>query len=199
MKKLCFNSFDEGGLLTYEREYLTDRELIEIFPEAKNIIPLKINEWLRRKEKILAKETIPYLKKVNALKDEFAKAFWKEAYVYFAGGFNSCMAQLKRLRRLETLISHPERSRKFERLIETAKETPIVSVYEFQKLRKTGKGYIACCPIHREKTPSFHIYSATNSWYCFGCHRGGDAINFIQSLEKMRFREAVMYLAGGAK
>ena len=182
----------------YEYQYPTNQELLEIFPEAKNIISLKINEWLRRKGKLLSKETIPYLKKVNVLKDEFTRAFWKEAYAYLAGGLNSCIAHIKRLKRLESLMSSPEGSRRFEDLIRRAKETPLISVYEFQRLRKTGKAYTACCPIHNDKTPSFHIYP-DNSWYCFGCNRGGDVIDFVRVLENIDFRKAIQYLAGGVQ
>lgn len=200
MRTITIRYFDEveQGIYDYQYDYPTETELLQIFPEAKNIIPFKSNDWMKRKGKILAKETIPYLKKVNVLKDEFSRAFWKEVYAYLAGGLNSCVAHIKRLKRLESLMRSPEGSRRFEDLIKRAKETSLISVYEFQRLRKTGRAYTACCPIHNDKTPSFHIYS-DNSWYCFGCNRGGDAIDFVQVLEKMDFRKAVHYLAGGVK
>lgn len=52
----------------------------------------------------------------------------------------------------------------------------------------------AICPIHREKTPSLHIYEQTNSWYCFGCHTGGSVIDFIMKLEDLDLNRALDYL-----
>lgn len=52
-----------------------------------------------------------------------------------------------------------------------------------------------CCPFddHRDSTPSFKVYD-DNSWYCFGCSRGGDIIKFIQELTQASFQEAIEYL-----
>jgi len=52
-----------------------------------------------------------------------------------------------------------------------------------------------CCPFedHRDSTPSFKVYN-DNSWYCFGCNRGGDIIKFIQEISQSSFQEAVEYL-----
>jgi DNA primase len=49
-------------------------------------------------------------------------------------------------------------------------------------------------PNHDDKEPSFAVYRRTNSFYCFGCQRGGNVINFIKSFLKMNFYEAVNYL-----
>lgn len=182
----------------YEYQYPAERELLDIFPEAKGIIPLKTQDWLRAKGKLLAKETIPYFKKCNALKDEFARAFWKECYAYFAGGFNHIIKQLKRLRKLEALLNCSGDGNNFEEKIEAAKQRPIVELHGFNRLRKIRNRYIALCPIHNDKSPSFYIYES-NSWYCFGCNKGGDSIDFIQTLHKLNFRDAVNYLVGGVK
>lgn len=60
---------------------------------------------------------------------------------------------------------------------------------------KRGKDYIALCPFHSEKTPSFHIYTDTQSFYCFGCGAGGDVITFIKKIENLNYIEAVKLLA----
>lgn len=186
----------DGVLCVYEFDYPSEKELLEIFPEAKEIIPLKIKEWEKRKKEIIKRETIPYLKKCNALKDEFAKVFWKEVYGYLAGGFNEIIRQLKRLRRLEFLISAPTACQDWDTRIQAAKETPIAELHNFKRLRKSGRSYTCCCPIHDDRTPSFHIYD-NNTWYCFGCNRGGDSIDFVRQLHGFDFRRAVSYLAGG--
>ena len=63
------------------------------------------------------------------------------------------------------------------------------------KLRKRGRKYEGLCPFHEEKTPSFSIDPDKGLYYCFGCHQGGDAINFIMQLERLSFPEAVERLA----
>ena len=199
MKTLSIKYEDfDGAPSIYEYQYPTGRELLEIFPEARETIQEKIQDWLRVKGKLLCKETIPYLKKCNTLKDEFAKAFWKEAYCYFAKGFNAALDHLKRLRRLEAILTCPEDSRKFEDKLQKAKEAPIVEVYDFQRLRKLSRHYITLCPFHGDKSTSFYIYD-DNSWWCFGCNKGGDSIDFVQQLHKFKFHEAVNYLVGGVK
>lgn len=53
---------------------------------------------------------------------------------------------------------------------------------------------VALCPFHAEKTPSFVIYRDTQSYYCFGCGAGGDAITFIKNIERLDYTEAVRFL-----
>lgn len=62
-------------------------------------------------------------------------------------------------------------------------------------LRKKGKNYIACCPFHSEKTPSFTVTPEKQFYYCFGCSMGGNAFSFLMEYEKLSFVEAVSLLA----
>ena len=66
------------------------------------------------------------------------------------------------------------------------------------KLKKTGRNYSACCPFHKEKTPSFSVAPDKQFYYCFGCGAGGNAIGFMMQLANMNFPEAVQELAGKA-
>ena len=54
---------------------------------------------------------------------------------------------------------------------------------------------VGLCPFHGEKTPSFNIYTETDSFYCFGCGASGDVISFIMKIENLDYVEAVKYLA----
>lgn len=65
-------------------------------------------------------------------------------------------------------------------------------------LRRAGSNLVGCCPFHSEKTPSFTVFPATESYYCFGCGAGGDAITFVMQAEGLDYREAVERLAGYA-
>ena len=62
-------------------------------------------------------------------------------------------------------------------------------------LKRAGRSYKGLCPFHGEKTPSFHVNPDRGSYYCFGCHEGGDAFSFLMKVENLTFAEAVRSLA----
>ncbi|MDB2384457.1 DNA primase [Endozoicomonas sp.] len=64
------------------------------------------------------------------------------------------------------------------------------------KLKKTGRNYSACCPFHKEKTPSFTVSPDKQFYYCFGCGASGNALGFIMEFDHMDFPEAIDDLAG---
>jgi len=66
------------------------------------------------------------------------------------------------------------------------------------KIEKAGTSYKACCPFHHEKTPSFFISPARQSYYCFGCGAKGDIFTFVEELEGLDFRGALKFLADKA-
>ncbi len=65
----------------------------------------------------------------------------------------------------------------------------------YVNLLRSGKDFVALCPFHAEKTPSFHVYTDTQSFYCFGCGAGGDVITFAKRIENLEYIEAVRLLA----
>jgi DNA primase len=54
---------------------------------------------------------------------------------------------------------------------------------------------MACCPFHKEKTPSFSVSPAKEIFYCFGCHKGGSVFNFVMEMERVAFPEAIKIVA----
>ncbi len=62
-------------------------------------------------------------------------------------------------------------------------------------LKKSGRNHVGLCPFHGEKTPSFNVNSDRQSYYCFGCHEGGNAFTFLMHIENLTFPEAVRTLA----
>lgn len=65
-------------------------------------------------------------------------------------------------------------------------------------LRRAGTEFRALCPFHQEKTPSFYVNPDKQTFYCFGCQRGGSIIQFVQEYEHVDFPEAVRRLAARA-
>lgn len=80
-----------------------------------------------------------------------------------------------------------------EQILDRADIVDVVG--QFVELKKRGSNYEACCPLHKEKTPSFKVNPARGIYHCFGCHKGGNAISFIMEHEAMSFPEAAKYLA----
>ena len=74
--------------------------------------------------------------------------------------------------------------------------TNIVDVIEPRvPLRKKGREYVACCPFHHEKTPSFTVSPEKQFYHCFGCGAHGSAIGFLMEFDNLSFPEAVEVLA----
>ena len=68
----------------------------------------------------------------------------------------------------------------------------------YVSLKRAGSNLKGLCPFHNEKTPSFTVYPQDNSFYCFGCGAGGDAITFIKKRENLDYPDAVEFLANRA-
>jgi len=63
-------------------------------------------------------------------------------------------------------------------------------------LKKSGMLWVACCPFHDEKTPSFKVNPQRGTWYCFGaCSKGGDQFDFVMGFDRVGFRDALEILA----
>lgn len=71
--------------------------------------------------------------------------------------------------------------------------TSVMSSYV--ELKRAGRDFVCSCPFHSERTPSCHVYTETQSFYCFGCHAGGDVITFIRLIEHLEYMESVRFLA----
>lgn len=72
----------------------------------------------------------------------------------------------------------------------------VISTYV--SLKRRGSTLVGLCPFHNEKTGSFTVYPETQSFYCFGCGAGGDAIGFLKRIENLDYMDAVKLLADRA-
>ncbi len=80
-----------------------------------------------------------------------------------------------------------------ERILDAAEITDVIS--DFVTLRKRGVNQLGLCPFHNEKTPSFTVSPAKGIFKCFGCGKGGNAVNFIMEHENLSYPEALKWLA----
>ncbi|MGB8507874.1 MAG: DNA primase, partial [Pyrinomonadaceae bacterium] len=68
-------------------------------------------------------------------------------------------------------------------------------INDYVTLKKKGANWMACCPFHQEKTPSFSVNPSKEIFYCFGCAKGGSVFNFVMELERVSFPEAIRIVA----
>jgi len=66
-------------------------------------------------------------------------------------------------------------------------------------LKRAGANFVALCPFHKEKSPSFNVNPQKQIFHCFGCHKGGDVFTFVKEYENIGFMDAVRRLAERAK
>ncbi len=83
--------------------------------------------------------------------------------------------------------------RQLEEIRQRADLAAIVARYV--TLKRSGRNFVGLCPFHQEKTPSFHVHSDRQFYYCFGCKESGDVFAFLMHMERISFPEAVERLA----
>ncbi len=79
-----------------------------------------------------------------------------------------------------------------DKILETAEIVDVIG--DFVSLRRRGANYIACCPFHNEKTPSFSVSPSKGIFKCFGCGKAGSAVTFLMEHEQLSYVEALKYL-----
>lgn len=86
-----------------------------------------------------------------------------------------------------------------EYIAELSRRTDISELIgSYVQLKRAGRLEKGLCPFHNEKTSSFTVYPESQSFYCFGCGAGGDAITFIKRIQNLEYTEAVRFLASRA-
>lgn len=81
-----------------------------------------------------------------------------------------------------------------DRVMEAAQGQITDVISEFVNLKRRGVNYIGLCPFHNEKTPSFTVSPSKGIYKCFGCGKGGNAVNFLMDHEQISFVEAIRTL-----
>jgi DNA primase len=195
------NAFNHSfEIISLEKEWrknqpkLTDKEWLEIFPEAKEVVPQKIHE-LEQEEGQLKKSIKDKFKNINKISDEFLR--WLQTKWVEINEVNDLITIKKHISKLKGYLPVFKGRVLSERITEEQKQkallVPIESLLK-QNFRKNGTTLVGLCPLHEEKHPSFYIYLENNTFYCFGCSQGGDVINLTRLLYGFSFKEAVEYL-----
>jgi hypothetical protein len=110
---------------------------------------------------------------------------WRDVY-------KGRISSLKRLLATCEGIRHRNEQQNMDAEIEIFRSIKVSSV--LQSYNIPMKHTFANCPLHGEKTPSLCVYETTNSWYCFGCHKGGNSIDLVMGIEKKPFKDIVPIL-----
>lgn len=79
-----------------------------------------------------------------------------------------------------------------DKVLDAAQIVDVIS--DFVALKRRGANYIACCPFHHEKTPSFSVSPSKGIFKCFGCGKAGNAVNFVMEHEQLSYVEAIKWL-----
>lgn len=185
--------------MKYEPKKFKDKELLEVFPEAKEIIPLKIKELKIEINKINTriKNFLDHIYSlgVDSFSIYFAESFAKHFMVSELLEYEKHLKRLQRLRSLLNPNKYKMPFNNFQQKIDCARNYSIQELANSKlDIRKSGKNFISLCPFHNEKTPSFFIFPQSNQFHCFGCGEHGDVIKLTMTLYSVEFKEAVLML-----
>lgn len=185
------------NLKQLEDEYM--RNQTQFLIEDKILYSFEKNDL----EKLISSIEKEYLKEVLPYKHQIAKVikkqelneieeyFIQQLYFFFSWWYeiNKTKEFIERLKRFYKL-NHTDflKNIEFKKIdINTIPITEIISMYT--KLPWSLSRNMNC-PLHKDNSPSFHIYEETNSFYCFGCHKWWNAINFVAEIENITTKEA---------
>lgn len=204
-KEFQKDEIDDGYFFVQERIWKnslskpTPNELLEIFPEIREIIPRKIAESKSdiKKKKEEIKDRLRRL--YNLKTDEFSEWFGEYLIrISLMPELTELEKRLFKLRNFKYLLNPNQEKyeqQNFNEKIRIAKKYPIEELAKnMLGIRQIGKNFISLCPIHNETTPSFYIYPESNRYYCFGCQAKGDVITLTMTLYGLDFKSAVEML-----
>ena len=167
------------------------------------IIPLKLKELIEVQDELI-KDREEKLKIISEIKDINNESldFMVSLAEFEFSEYDVIQRWFKYWLRLATKLDKEEVKTEYlngdftQAQIEMAKQVPIQDIFE-GRLRQMGSRYVATCPFHKEKTASFTIFEEDNNFYCFGCNKHGDVIDYYMKLNDCEFPVAVGRLLNG--
>ena len=177
---------------------LTAKELLQIFPDVKDVIEPKLKELNEERQRAVGQIKILLLRN-RKIQDNFQRdldKYWIQTT--WGKELLDIDRQMSRFKHYSSLAKGRTLTKGgvSDEAVDAALNVPIESITN-QKLRRVGGRYVGLCPFHNERTPSFVIYPDSNSFYCFGCNKGGNSINYVMLLNECGFVDAVKYLING--
>ena len=172
-------------------DQLTITQIVDAFPdECRDLIP-KVNRTLKRSLQ-------PYLQRMKSVRNRHHDQTTEKFLLQVMKLEYKPEATERQIKRNEAILNHligPKDGRVNDSMIEEAKRVPILSLYDFEKVKPGHHRWVSCCPFHTESTGSFTVYE-NNTYFCFGaCGHGGDSIDFVMRLHGFKFIDAVKHLA----
>lgn len=179
-------------------EKITDTEWLNEYPEeVGRIFNDKINE-LRQEAQLLRRKLANKVRYISENEtDEFAGWFAKEwLKATNATKIAELEAKVSRFKHLLKISDNGPSN--WDHKVDAARQTSIFEIVSGDcQLRRTGKSFVTKCPLHEEKTPSFHLYEDRGTFHCFGCNTHGDVITYVMLRDNLDFKQAVKLLTGG--
>jgi len=176
--------------------------------DATELFNRKIAEWeeVRKRAK---QEILNPIDLIDQEPDPFTKSVLRETIKIRepAERMREATGQIMRLKRLVRLTKRifgieeaVPTGMLSDAQVEQARAVPILDIVsQVVELRGLGNSHVGLCPFHQDRNPSFNVYPQQNRFYCFGCQKGGDAIDFIRLHYGYSFKKAIDYLTGGFK
>jgi hypothetical protein len=193
-KHIGYGFFNSGA----ELKSLNDAQLLEIFPEAKQIAGDLIKE-LTSKRNALVTHIGDELALIKAQSEDEAFRYLWTLWLMLNEGqeLQSVDVKLARLYRLQNVIEGKPapKGRLTDDAIETARNYPIQDLFDIE-FRRSGNKLVGLCPFHAEKSPSFYVFLNQNRAHCFGCQKSLDSIGAYMEVSGCDFKTAVVALAG---
>lgn len=175
----------------------TDAAYLQIFPGVKRLIPAKLKELYLEETRLIkaVKNKVRRIKKeaVSDLDGWLCREWLKLNEV---GELLGIRGQTQRFERLRA-ISQGKKPKDLSGTIQKALQVSILDIAPLT-FKKAGKDFVALCPFHSEKNPSFYVFHKDGrEWfYCFGCQASGDVVDFVQHYRGCSFKDVLRELTG---
>lgn len=186
----------------YTFDWYPEKELLEIFQTGEETILSKIveREMEYEEQEKLIEEFLSNDMELDALNEGswFFEILAKKLLMPRLLEIENHIFRLKRLAAfLDGDMFTNRWTDDFNERRDRAKSYPIYEIARSRvDLKPRGKNYVGRCPFpcHEDKTPSFYLYTETNSFFCFGCNMGGDVITLTMELYGIKFDDALAML-----